>query len=81
MGLAALRHHDAKACIERMNDLLAFKDLPPESRWKSFAYLRRGEAYAMQGQREKARADYQRVLQRPDVWESHQEASALIRRG
>lgn len=44
------------------------------SRWVTFAFLRRGQIYDLHGEREKAVADYNTVLSRPDVWGSWKEA-------
>jgi len=78
-GLGALHLEHPDLCIERMNDVLKMKDIPSESRWMTFAYLRRGQAYDIQGKRAQALADYKRVLARPDVWDSYKEASSCVK--
>jgi len=49
-----------------------------ESRWVTFAYLRQGQIYDSKGDRQKALADYQAVLARPEIWGSHGEAKQYI---
>jgi hypothetical protein len=77
-GLAALHREDAATCVHFMNDLLAKKEVPTESRWITLAYLRRGQACDMQKERSQAKADYKHVLARPAVVGSHGEAQAAL---
>ncbi len=79
LGAAALwNRHDSEACLRRMNHILNMGI--DSSRWVSFAYLRRGQAYDLKGEREKALEDYHRVLDRADFWGSHQEARRYVKK-
>jgi hypothetical protein len=74
IGLAALMgDHNLKKCRDTMDPLIA-QAANSRSRWVTFALLRRGQSFDVEGDAVKAKADYERVLARPDVWDSHQEA-------
>jgi predicted Zn-dependent protease len=78
VGLAALMgDHDLKKCRAMLNPLIEKADHSP-SRWITFALLRRGQSYDADHDRAKAKADYERVLARPDVWDSHAEATRFL---
>jgi hypothetical protein len=78
VGLAALMgDHDLKKCRAMMNPLIE-KAAQSPSRWITFAFLRRGQSYDANRERAKAKADYERVLSRADVWNSHAEARHFL---
>lgn len=74
LGLALLmgeqKTHDSRALF---NQVIA-DSTQAKSRWVTFAYLRRAQAYDLDHARVQAKADYQRVLKRPNIWDSHLEA-------
>ncbi|MBI3291572.1 MAG: tetratricopeptide repeat protein [Elusimicrobia bacterium] len=53
---------------------------PEPSRWVTFAYLRRGQIYDLQGKRDLAKDDYRDVLHREDVGEVHRYANQYLKR-
>jgi tetratricopeptide (TPR) repeat protein len=77
MGVAELWGlHDQASALAHMNQIL--EGGIDSSRWVTFAYLRRGQIYDAQGQREKALADYKIVMDRPEFWGSHNEAAQYL---
>lgn len=78
LGVAALwSRHDPETCLRYMNRILNMGI--DSSRWVSFAYLRRGQAYDLRGEREKALQDYRTVMDRVDFWGSHKEARRYLK--
>ena len=77
-GLAAfMGRRDFHRARELLNPLI--QEAPnSRSRWITFALLRRGQSYDAQGERAKAKADYRKVLARPDVWKSHEDAKRYL---
>jgi tetratricopeptide (TPR) repeat protein len=79
VGMSALYKGDSQTCTDRMNTLIASPGLSPNSRWLTFAYLRKGQAYDLEDKRELAVKEYKRVLARPDVWQSQEEAASGLK--
>jgi len=78
LGVGALYgRHDLTLADAYMSQLLATVD---ENRWVTYAFLRRGQIHDLRGEREKALEDYQKVLARPDLWGSHQEAQTYTKK-
>lgn len=73
LGVGSLwGRHDMDAAFKYFNDIL--DQGIDTSRWVTFAYLRRGQIYDRRGEREKALADYKKVLERKNFWGAHREA-------
>jgi hypothetical protein len=68
--------HDLASSFKRLGEILSLGD--DSSRWVTFAYLRQGQIYDMQGERDKALAHYRKILTRQDLWGAHREANRYI---
>jgi tetratricopeptide (TPR) repeat protein len=78
LGIAALwGERDREKCGMYMDRIL--REDEPTSRWVTFAHLRRGQVYDLQGEREKALKSYKEVLSRPNFWGSHHEARTYLK--
>jgi len=79
LGLSRLKLGNAEQGLVLMNSIL--KETANEnSRWATFAYLGRGQAYDLLGKREDAKKEYRHVLSRKDVWDSHTEAKRYLKK-
>jgi tetratricopeptide (TPR) repeat protein len=78
LGVAAFwGRHDIDTCFMNMQVIL--RDDVPESRWVTFALLRTAQVHDVRNEREKAVEYYQKILQRPNFWGSHQEAKTYLK--
>jgi tetratricopeptide (TPR) repeat protein len=79
LGVAALwGKHDIEHCAAYMNKIL--KHSPETSHWRTFANLRLGQVFDVQGKRDQAMDMYRTVLFRPDRWGSRDEARAYLKK-
>ncbi|OGR93019.1 MAG: hypothetical protein A2992_04580 [Elusimicrobia bacterium RIFCSPLOWO2_01_FULL_59_12] len=79
LGVAALwGQRDMNTSMKYMQEIV-MEDVE-SSRWVTFAYLRMGQIYDVEGERDKALDHYKKVLSRPDFWGSHNEAKACLKR-
>jgi tetratricopeptide (TPR) repeat protein len=69
--------HDENGALVEMEKILAKEK--DESRWVSFAHLRRGQIYDLRGEHERAIAEYHKALEGPDLWGLHSEAEKYLR--
>lgn len=77
LGVTALwGNHDPDGALNYFTQIL--EGGIDSSRWVTFAYLRQGQIYDSKGDRQKALADYETVLERPEFWGSHTEAKQYI---
>lgn len=65
--------------LKKLNRIISGAAASDPGRWISFAYLRRGQIEDLGHQRVQARADYAKVLTRPNVWGSHREAQNYLK--
>lgn len=73
LGVAYLwGRHDFTRALKFFQQIID-QDLD-ESRWVTFALLRRGQILDSRGERAQAQEDYRRVLKRADFWGAHREA-------
>ena len=69
--------HDLKGAAEQFQIILSGKI--DENRWVTFALLRQGQIYDLQGECDKAMSNYRQVLSRLDTWDTHKEASQYLK--
>jgi tetratricopeptide (TPR) repeat protein len=78
LGVELLQNHrDLDGALREFEQILS--EGIDSSRWVSYALLRRGQIEDLKGERDKAIADYRKVLDRPDLWGSHPEAHQYLK--
>ena len=69
--------HDLKGAADQFGMILSGKI--DENRWVTFALLRQGQLYDLEGERDKAMSNYRQVLSRLDTWDTHKEATQYLK--
>ena len=73
--LALKRYEEAAAWLTTGIEKTGF----PEKGWVTYCYLRRAQAYDLQGRRLDALADYRRAAARPNFWDSKKYSKAGLK--